>query len=1005
MSPSHTHLVTRGRRPLRSLLLFAICLAPPPIKADDVSDNGTNQSTDAAPIMAGRVFRRDIGGSEAHAYAFEMSPGQYARFLVAQQGVDLVATIRDPDGNVTTVDRPNGSRGREFVSFVAGRAGTHLLQLRKLERAAPRGSYEVSVYELREAVPRDRSRVAAEKASTEGEDLRARKTAASLAEAIEKFDQAVDLWRALDDSYEVAVALYGRCIAQRLLGNNERAITDCGDSSNTMRALGDVYGEAVAQTGRGWAHIYLGETDRALADFTSALAKRRVIGDRIGEPLDLLGIGWAHALRGEHDEAISQFRGSLAVLDELGDPRGRAIRLAAIGEVLRRKNQLPQAVEYLDQSLKLSRAAGNDRGGEAETLTNLGWCRLSLGQLDLAQNTFTEALPIRRDLGDRTGEAITLLGLAHAERGMGNLHNARLHVEAALKIIESLRAQIARRPLRLSFFALAQDYYEFYVDLLMHMHRLDPGRGHAAAALEASERARARALIDLLQESVENVRQGVPPALLERERDLRKRLNAAANYQRQLLGENASATQAAAAAKEVSDLLAALSEVEVQIRGASPLYATLTQQQTADVRAIQRELTGDTILLEYAFGRERSFLWAVSASSVTSYELPPRREIEAAASRVRASLTAREHTLEGETPSQKRSRVARADEEYPAASALLSRMVIGPAAGLLGAKRLVIVAPGALQLVPFGALPAPVPSSANAPLIATHEVTVLPSALTLVVLRKVAGTRERAAHGVTILADPVFSREDERLAEVPSRREARGEGAVLKVGAGVSVSELRTSIGVPNQKPDAGRDFAGPYAALPRLFRTRWEAEQIAALYPQGQSLLALDFDASKEAAEGTRAGASRVIHFATHAIIDGEHPELSGVALSMFDSSGHTRDGFLRAHEIFNLRLSADLVVLSACRTALGKEFKGEGLVGLARGFMYAGSPRVVGSLWATDDKATAELMVRFHRKMQKELLRPAAALRAAQVEMWRDRRWRPPYFWAGFTLQGDWR
>jgi len=196
-----------------------------------------------------------------------------------------------------------------------------------------------------------------------------------------------------------------------------------------------------------------------------------------------------------------------------------------------------------------------------------------------------------------------------------------------------------------------------------------------------------------------------------------------------------------------------------------------------------------------------------------------------------------------------------------------------------------------------------------------------------------------------------------------------------------------------------------PFAVFPRLFRTRWEAEQIAALAPQGEVVEALDFGANREAALGAAVEGSRIVHFATHAIMDDKHPELSGIVLSMFGPDGRPRDGFLRAHDIFNLKLSADLVTLSACRTALGRDYKGEGLVGFARGFMYAGAPRVVGSLWESDDKAGAELMVRFYRKMLKDGQRPAAALRMAQVEMWRDRRWRAPYFWAGFVLQGEWR
>jgi CHAT domain-containing protein len=146
-------------------------------------------------------------------------------------------------------------------------------------------------------------------------------------------------------------------------------------------------------------------------------------------------------------------------------------------------------------------------------------------------------------------------------------------------------------------------------------------------------------------------------------------------------------------------------------------------------------------------------------------------------------------------------------------------------------------------------------------------------------------------------------------------------------------------------------------------------------------------------------------VHFATHAILNSEHPELSGIVLSLVDERGQPTNGFLRLNEIYNLKLPADLVVLSACQTGLGKEIRGEGLIGLTRGFMYAGAPRVVASLWKVDDAATAELMKRFYRGMLRDDLRPAAALRAAKVEMWKQKRWNAPFFWAAFEFQGEWR
>jgi CHAT domain-containing protein len=194
-------------------------------------------------------------------------------------------------------------------------------------------------------------------------------------------------------------------------------------------------------------------------------------------------------------------------------------------------------------------------------------------------------------------------------------------------------------------------------------------------------------------------------------------------------------------------------------------------------------------------------------------------------------------------------------------------------------------------------------------------------------------------------------------------------------------------------------------AGFSRLPFSREEADRVAELVPKNSLLKAVDFQAARALATSGELGRYRIVHFATHGLLNSEHPELSGLVLSLVDDDGKTRDGFLRMHEIFNLQLPADLVVLSACQTALGKEIKGEGLIGLTRGFLYAGAGRVVASLWQVDDLATAELMKRFYRGMLKDGMRPAAALRAAQLELMKQKRWAAPYFWAAFTMQGEWR
>ena len=293
-----------------------------------------------------------------------------------------------------------------------------------------------------------------------------------------------------------------------------------------------------------------------------------------------------------------------------------------------------------------------------------------------------------------------------------------------------------------------------------------------------------------------------------------------------------------------------------------------------------------------------------------------------------------------------------------------------------------------MQYLPFSALPAPDADgkATTVPLIANHEVIAGPSASAVAILRKETAGRKAAKKAVAILADPVFSPNDARFAQQKSR-------AITPSPTASSASEANRSV------PDTGdQDFV-------RLRFSRNEAEEIARLAPADSVLKALDFDASRDTVLRPDFGDYRIVHFATHSLLNNAHPELSGVVLSLVDRAGRPQNGFLRLYDIYNLRLNADLVVLSACQTALGEEIKGEGLVGLTRGFLYAGAPRVVATLWKVDDRTTSEVMKRFYEGMLARGQRPAAALRDAQVAMLKAKGWEAPYYWAAFTLQGEWR
>ena len=329
-------------------------------------------------------------------------------------------------------------------------------------------------------------------------------------------------------------------------------------------------------------------------------------------------------------------------------------------------------------------------------------------------------------------------------------------------------------------------------------------------------------------------------------------------------------------------------------------------------------------------------------------------------------------------------------------------MILEPVAGEIKGKRLLIVADGALQYIPFQVLPVPVtgPSTSAVPMVAEHEIVNLPSASVLAQLRRQANGRAVAPKDVAVLADPVFDKDDPRVMK------AQSKGQLAKAELTSTRKTVETiPYGLTRSLSDVGTETRGTGSGLSRLVFSRREADAIMTTTDPGKGMEALDFQASRELALSKQLGQYRIVHFATHGLLDNEHPELSGLVLSLVDLQGNPQNGFLELQDVYNLDLPVDLVVLSACETGLGKQVNGEGLVGLTRGFMYAGAPRVVASLWKVDDVATADLMGRFYKAIFKEQMRPAAALRQAQLEMSREKRWTDPYNWAAFTIQGEWR
>ncbi|MGI2908453.1 CHAT domain-containing protein, partial [Tolypothrix sp. VBCCA 56010] len=780
------------------------------------------------------------------------------------------------------------------------------------------------------------------------------------------------------------------------LGDKQQALNFYNQSLSLKGQVGDKAEEAATLNNIGLVYYSLGDKQQALNFYNQSLSLKGQVGDKEGEAATLTNIGSVYDSLGDNQQALNYYNQSLTLMRQVGDKQREAATLTGIGSVYDSLGDKQQALNYYNQSLPLMRQVG-DKAGEASTLNNIGGVYSDLGDKQQALNYYNQSLPLMRQVGDKAGEATSLYNIASVERDRGNLQQALTQIQTAINIIEDLRTKIDSQDLRTSYFASQQNVYKFYIDLLMQLHKKDPSKGYNAEALHISESSRARGLIELLTEARADIRKDVDPKLLAEEKDLQLKIEAIGKLLQD--SSNKSETATAKLNKELEILLTQQKELQTKIRTSSPKYVALKYPQPLKLPQIQQQLDKDTLLLEYSLGEEHSYLWAVTPNSIDTYELPKRKEIEKAATEFRGNLQ------------------QNAAGDLTALSALsaakLSKLILAPVADKLGKKRLVIVADGELQKIPFAALndltPQPpslqgkgelilLPSPRRGgvggevnyqPLIVNHEIVNLPSVTAIASQRQDLKGRKSAPKTLAVLADPVFEANDTRIT-----------GKLSNI---VPDLDLRSQIEQSDLKRGAKNLNRLSWG---RLNGTRTEANAILNLVPNSNNLQAFDFDANYNWVTNKQLSQYRFLHFATHGFADPINPELSGIVLSLVDKQGKPANrGYLRLGDIFNLDFAADLIVLSACETGLGKDVNGEGLVGLTRGLMYAGAERVGVSLWQVDDAGTAELMQEFYTLLLKQGKSPTVALRAAQLKFWENSSLQNPYYWSAFTLQGEWR
>lgn len=807
-----------------------------------------------------------------------------------------------------------------------------------------------------------------------------------LLKASDHYGQSLAIAREIGDLRAEASARAALGGVYSLLGAKQRAIDSRLETLAIFRKIGNDQGAAAAINGIAEAHEELGDFPRALESYNEALAIYQKIESRGFVALNKYCVGRVYFAMKQFGPARAAYAEALSISREVGDQQIEAHTLKGLGNLERAEGNGLTALEQFRKVMVVYQKIG-ERRNQAYALNSIGQVYDSLGQPKKAIDCFSRALQELRATKDGRAEVETLYNLARVEKNQGNLKKALTLIKEGVGIIEASRLMIDSNDLRTSYFAREHKHYELLVDLLMQLHKRERSGDYLAAAFLASEHARARSLLDIRTNGVDEDR----PArnrLIQRGFELSRLLDAKAEYQTRLLSSKHTLADAEAISEEVRRLSNEYEGIQTEIRQQNPRYAAMTQKCDTTLAQIQAQLDRDTLLLEFMLGDERSYVWAVTQTSIDGFELPARGNLEKSADELYGLLVTRQLAYERkdlEAPIN----VEASDLESASKSIVLSESLLGPIATQLGSKRLLLITDGELQYIPFEALPVPQQASAGREkisddntrlLIDDHEIVMLPSASLLVAMSHET-KRAVAAKMIAIIADPVFDKTDPRVEQ----------------SLGVSSTVAKDNVLFER----VSRTFSAG-GSIPRLPGSLREAKAIMNLVPSGQATLASGFEATRERIMGQEFRQYRILHFATHGIIDSESPEASGLVLSMLDQAGHPRNGYLRLSDIYDLEVPADMVVLSACRTYLGQSVQGEGLIGLSRGFMCAGSKSVVASLWKVDDEATAHLMSAFYKAMWIDGLSPSAALRKAKLSIRANRQWRAPYFWAAFVFQG---
>ena len=880
----------------------------------------------------------DAGSGFFHSLLLSMKAEVYLAWwdnksaaAIGAQALRIARSLKDPELEARALTTVGGA---EYFTHTPS-AAVHLDEASRLATAS--GSTETDAMVLRY--------------QSWGEEDQGR-----LSRALALMQQSEDAFRRAGDRRKALQSLPYLADIERLAGDNYAALLANSRLLSPVIASGDVENYATVLGNIGTDYEFLNRDRDAMTYLTKAVRAYESIHHGSGRSIYLGELCQVELRQHLLNDALRDCQRSASLVESIHDPKRLAIITWQLGNVHRAFGRTELAVDQYKRAAAISAQVPDPRFG-SQTMIDWGDALQSAGRTNEALPLFEKAFALSRQAEDPIVELEARFRIARWHANAGEDADAIRELKVALDTIEVQRSAVQNEDLRASYLAAVRKCHQLYVDILMREHDAHPESSSDIAALEISESARARTLLDSLSHRGPG-RAAHQPANSAAERiELRSAIDQAYAERLKLMlegGHNRELEQNSATLMQDIDSLQRMDDAERN--DASEMAPTGRSMTTGEI--INASKSAPATMLEYALGARKSYLWVVRQGAIKSYVIPVKQDELEQLIRKWRSLAAGSPPREGD------------DAELARLGADLACKLLDPFVDP-GMEKLAIVADGDLALLPFASLPTNGCSATpGPPLIMAHEVVMIPSFSTFLA-QSTPEPERKFSKEVAVLADPVFDAGDDRVHVAPADPGLSHAGDTKRQGP-----------------------------ALPRLTGTAQEAAGIEQAVGPDKVSLFLGYSASVDSILSPAMRDYRILHLATHGVLDASAPGLSGLVLSLVAPDGQPVAGFLKVHDIASLRLESQLVVLSSCDSGAGDSLGGEGVTGLAHAFLQAGARQVVSTLWSVDDETSKQLMVDFYRQIYVNGADPAEALRRSQLKMMKRPRRSAPYYWAGFEI-----